>query len=85
MIKHTQAIRRQKLANCLSMFDHCVGLALKGLKRFWQGFYRVTISINPEKFPVKHVKLYAVVLWLSPEGCLETILRSKMELFCENS
>ena len=32
MIKHTQTIHRQQPANCLSVFDHCVGLALKGLK-----------------------------------------------------
>ena len=29
--KHTQTIRRQKPTNCLSVFDHFVGLALKGL------------------------------------------------------
>ena len=34
MVKHTQTIRRQKqkLTNCLSVFDHFEGLALKGLK-----------------------------------------------------
>ena len=32
-VKHTQAIRRQLPTNCLSVFDHYVGLALKGLKR----------------------------------------------------
>ena len=32
MIKHTQTIGRQKPANCLSVFDHFVGLALKGLR-----------------------------------------------------
>ena len=31
MVKHTQTIRRQKSTNCFSMFDHFVGLALKGL------------------------------------------------------
>ena len=30
MVKHTQTIRRQ--IACLSVFDHFVGLALKGLK-----------------------------------------------------
>ena len=30
MVKHTQTIRRQP-TNCLRMFDHFVGLALKGL------------------------------------------------------
>ena len=32
MVKHTQTIRRQKPTNCLSVFDHFVGLALKGLR-----------------------------------------------------
>ena len=31
MVKHTQTIRRQQPTNCLSLFDHFVGLALKGL------------------------------------------------------
>ena len=31
MFKHTQRIRRQKQTNCLSVFDHFVELALKGL------------------------------------------------------
>ena len=31
MVKHTQTIRRQQQTNCLSVFDHFVGLALKGL------------------------------------------------------
>ena len=33
MIKHTQTLRRQKPTNCLSVFDHFVGLAYKGLGR----------------------------------------------------
>ena len=31
MVIHTQAIRRLLPTNCLSVFDHFVGLALKGL------------------------------------------------------
>ena len=31
MVKHIQTIRRQQPTNCLSVFDHFVGLALKGL------------------------------------------------------
>ena len=31
MAKHTQTIRRLLLTNCLSVFDHFVGLTLKGL------------------------------------------------------
>ena len=33
MIKHVQTIRRQQLTNCLSVFEHFVWLALKGLKQ----------------------------------------------------
>ena len=31
MVKHTQTMRRQQSTNCLSVFDHFVGLALIGL------------------------------------------------------
>ena len=31
MVRHTQAIHRQKPTNCLSVFDHFVGLTLKEL------------------------------------------------------
>ena len=31
MVKHTQTIRGLLLTNCLSVFDHFVGLAPKGL------------------------------------------------------
>ena len=31
MVKHTEIIRGQKPTNCLSVLDHFVGLALKGL------------------------------------------------------
>ena len=31
MVKHTQNIRRQHPTNCLSVFDHFVRLAIKGL------------------------------------------------------
>ena len=34
MVKHIQIIRRQLLTNCLRVFDHFVGLALKGLIKF---------------------------------------------------
>ena len=31
MVKHTQTIRRLLSTNCLSVFEHFVGLAVKGL------------------------------------------------------
>ena len=32
MVRHTQTIRQEQPTNCLSVFDHFVGLALKGLR-----------------------------------------------------
>ena len=32
MDKHTQAVRRQQSTNFVSVFEHFVGLALKGLR-----------------------------------------------------
>ena len=37
MVKHTQAIRQQIADELLSVFDHFVGLALKGLNKCWIG------------------------------------------------
>ena len=34
MVKHTQTTRQQNPTNCLSVFDHFVGLALKGFISF---------------------------------------------------
>ena len=34
MVKHTQIIRRYQPTNCLSVFDHFVLLALKGLNAY---------------------------------------------------
>ena len=39
MVKHAQTIRRLLPTNCLSVFDHFVGLALKGLRiqnNYWR-------------------------------------------------
>ena len=34
MVKYPRTIRRENPTNCLSVFDHFVGLALKGLISF---------------------------------------------------
>ena len=36
MVKHTQAIRRQKPTDCLNVFDHFVMLTLKGLRQTFE-------------------------------------------------
>ena len=51
MVKHTQTIRRQKPTNCLSVFNHFVGLALKGLRYQFMGL--IMIDIEQVKFMEK--------------------------------
>ena len=45
MVKHTQIIHRQQLANYLSVFDHAVGLGLKWLNsiKHFQNLQRIII------------------------------------------
>ena len=47
MVKHTQTIRLQQPTNCLSVFDHFVGLALKELifmKIYQKNWYKVFLK-----------------------------------------
>ena len=48
MVKHTQAIRRQKPRNCLSVFDHFMGWRLKSLSEIYVGlvgkYYALSID-----------------------------------------
>ena len=49
MVKHTQTVNRQKTTNCLSVFDHFVGLALKGLNIILEsilGVSHILFAIN---------------------------------------
>ena len=47
MVKHTQTIRRFLTRNFLSVFDHFVGLALKGLGLYQQrGMWNVQKNLN---------------------------------------
>ena len=47
MVKHTQTIRRLQPTNCLSVFDHFVGFALKRLEAKSGDYllYRTTSTI----------------------------------------
>ena len=45
MVKHTQTILRLLSTNCLSVFDHFVGLAFKGLMmKIDEGFLRTNFD-----------------------------------------
>ena len=53
MVEHIQTIRRQKLANCLSVFDNFVGLVLKALRLINQG-YQLTFE-NLRRTSYRHL------------------------------
>ena len=44
MIQHTPSIRLQQPTNCLSVFEHFMGLALKGLNSGFVSTGRITFT-----------------------------------------
>ena len=46
MVKHTKTFRRQQPTNCLSVLDHFVELALKGLISHIPKCEVITFSVN---------------------------------------
>ena len=50
MIKHTQILRQLLPTNCLNVFDHFMGLALKGLRTFLAS--ETTVAAVLETFPI---------------------------------
>ena len=78
MIKHTQTIRRLLPTNSLSVFNHFVELALKGLKivanyvlsmnygRFsynWKAFYLNILKLDI-KPATKIIKMGRITIWI---------------------
>ena len=54
MVKNTQTIRRLLPTNCLSLFDHFMGLALEGLRRHGVNPFHLTgVSLYLLKTPEK--------------------------------
>ena len=49
MVKHTQTIRRKLTTNSLSVFDHFVGLAVKGLNESVECLQVTQPQILPKK------------------------------------
>ena len=45
MVKHTQTIRWQQPKNCLNVFEHFVGLALKGLKEIFKDGHLINRNV----------------------------------------
>ena len=77
MVKHIQTIRRQKPTNCLSVFDHFVGLALKGLSvitfinvQLWQLGPETRLKLSPKMGVLKVKK------WCHPAKKIDKLLAS---------
>ena len=66
MVKHTQAIRQLLLTNCLSMFDHFVGLVREGL-------------ISSSKNAIKKKKNYDSILPLLTNSNVIDLAWSKLQ------
>ena len=58
IVKHTQTIRRQQPTNCLSVFDHFLGLVLEGLICSFFDAFKVAVIFFVE---IASNKLYKVV------------------------
>ena len=86
MVKHTQTILRRKPTNCLSVFDHFVGLALNifavRLETIKKGACNLCREIN-SNFEIFSRKVH-IWLWSNPHkiDCY-TLLRSLTPLFNE--
>ena len=58
MVKHTQTIRRPLPTNCLSVFDHFVGLVFKGLRLLKKGLaQKVSKALVPKVEILYHITL----------------------------
>ena len=80
MVKHIQTIRRLKPTNCLSEFDHFVGLALNGLMKF---NYHIKLKIYSVTFKndcQDSFMSYLVWLWrkfISKQNYTQSINKKK--------
>ena len=70
MVKHTQTIRRQQPTNCLSVFDHFVRLALKGLKAIVNPSFNIPLKKNISTFSewIMCASFRCSVLEIDPES-----------------
>ena len=67
MVKHTPTIRQQKLTNCLSVFDHFVGFALKMLINLFVEVYSEVCQAYLEVVNYFYKKLLLKEIWQGSE------------------
>ena len=60
MVKDTQTIRGQQPTNYLSVFDHFVGLALKGLTKY-NAMKRLILNEPRQKYQIQQKRYYSNV------------------------
>ena len=61
MVKHFQIIHRQKPTNCLSVFDHFVGLVCKGLTvQIRIEKQKISCECRQEDFPLNFKKIISL-------------------------
>ena len=77
MVRHTQTILRQKPSNGMSVLDHFVGLALKGLRNV---IFQSRVGINLEGYQEKVSQGKSPQLWKSFEKIL---LKQIFQSFCK--
>ena len=58
MVKHTQTTCCQQPTNCLSVFDHFVRLALKGLLYWYYIILRLNVSTNDKYVDKSEIKYF---------------------------
>ena len=68
MVKHSQTTRRQQPTNCLSVFDHFLELALKGLKDICNIFVTLLSGIIKNRMPQAVKKMNSRLLETIPSS-----------------
>ena len=81
MVKHTQTIRRLLAMNCLSVFDHFVGLALKGLNDHCSNYSGLiqrsgSVSMENQRLHAIACKVFKTLIELNPNFMEEIFYRS---------
>ena len=77
MIKHTQTIRQLLPTNSLSVFNHFVGLALKGLKIV----ANYVLSMNYGRFSYNLKAFYLNILKLDIKPATKTIKMGRITIW----
>ena len=79
MVRHTQTIRHLLPMNCLSVFDHFLGLALKGLRAHFMYFWTITWT-KTQTYCKTILKIIINTYWLKNDTWLKKLASIRLEL-----